>query len=331
MALGGSTTLAKWGNLPQTLYVGQIFSIDIHFLFPMDTNQDIPIIIDNALNVTVRHMDKALKKDNFDIVKRVYFKIDGIPAKLPDISFEYNGIAQKLTGPMLNVSELEAPLDFCGVLAKSLKIVEYESVQYNKNNNLVLMKVKGTYANLEDFHIPYANVQKIKEKDENFPVMQILYYATIPSDYSKVQLSFFNTTTREFQKISLPIVVKDETVSTQSDINPTEDENRMYKIVAAASLGLILFLVGIIKKSVFTSLLGLVLLGFAGYKAMPMESVCVKKGSKIYLLPTKRSTVFKIENKNGRYYKLNEANGYVKIILPNKKIGWVKKDDTCQN
>ena len=327
---GGSTTLAKWENVPNTLYVGQIFGVDIHFLFPLDSNQDIPIFFENGINISIRHIDMAEKK-GIDITKRIYFKVEDIPAKLPDISFEYNGIAQTLPGQMLNVTTLKAPLDFCQVLAKSFKILEYESVQYNKNSNLVLLKVEGEFANLEDFHIPYASIQKIKEKRENFPKMQILYYATIPSQYSRLHLSYFDTTTREFKKISLPIKVKDETVSTQSDINPTEDENRIYKIVATAGFGALFVIFGIFRKKFFTTLLGLLLLGLAGYKAMPLKKVCIKKGTKIYILPTKQSTVFDIAAKESRYFKLNEANGYIKIILPNKKIGWVKKDDTCQN
>ncbi|BCD60413.1 MULTISPECIES: hypothetical protein [unclassified Nitratiruptor] len=330
--LHAATSLAKWDKIPDSLFIGEIFPVTIKFFIPGLTAEDqIPITFENGLNLQVRYAGEPLQIVDGYAVKKIFFKVTGMPAKLPDILFSFEEIQQRLTGLPLQVKQLNAPENFCQVLAKRLEIKEFDSVQYDSTSNLVLMRIVGLYANLEDFKLPFAKLQKIKETNESFPVTDILYYAILPSHFSQLRFSYFDPDTREFKLVSIPIIVKDEIVSTQSDINPTEDKSRYTKIGIFAFLGILFLLYGIWKRGYLWIFIAVIMLGYAGYLLIPAKKVCVKKGSKIYILPTKQSTIFKINRKQNSFFKLNEANGYIKIMLPDKKIGWVRKDDICKN
>ena len=254
-----------------------------------------------------------------------------MPAKLPDVTITYQEYNATLPGEPLAIKELNPPANFCNVLANNLTIVKSKSVQFNKELNLVVLKLEGNLSNLEDFHLPFAKKEEIKEINQTLPSITIIYYAFIPSDITQLRFSYFNLKAREFKTLLLDIKVKDEIVSTQSDISPEEDKNKSVKIALFASLGALLLLIALWKRSLFMGFIGLVSLLYAGYLLLPLKKVCLKAGSKIYILPTKQSTIFRINKEPHTFTKLNEVDGYTKIELQNNKIGWVKNEDLCKN
>ncbi|SMC09745.1 hypothetical protein SAMN05660197_1567 [Nitratiruptor tergarcus DSM 16512] len=328
--LYASAILAEWHKIPQTVFLHQIVPVTIRYL-NSDAENNVSFTFINEQNVSLRAMQESLIQDELYHYKTLYFKILGMHAKLPDIILTTQNYTTTLQGLPLQVNNLNYPRDFCNVLAKNLYIIQHKSVQFNQHVNLVVMKLEGNLSNLEDFAIPYAQKGEIKEINESFPVAQIIYYAFIPAAINELKMSYFNTDKREFQKLSFPIKVKDEIVSTQSDINPAEDKNKTLKITIFVTLGAVLLLLAFWLRSIFNALLALLAFFYAGYLSMPMQRVCLKENSKIYILPTKNSTIFRINHHRQKYVKLNEVSGYVKIELENNKVGWVKHEDLCQN
>ena len=263
--------------------------------------------------------------------KRYYFKALGGSLRLPDAIIETEDYSTRVDGVEMEASFLNPPDNFCAVLAASLKILDHESVQYSKNDNLIVMKLQGELANLEDFTLPYAKKEGLKEKNLSFPSSTIIYYAIVPNSLDRVSFSYFDTKNNEFRTLFVPIVVKDESVSTQSDIRPSEDKNKKVKILLFALAGGVLILLFILKRSIAALIFGIGFLLYAGYLMIPMKKVCVKPGSRIYILPTRQSTVFEKNARRKIYEELNRVNGYVKIKLSDKKVGWVKDEDTCKD
>ncbi len=318
--------MLEWDKLPPLVYQGQIFAATIKYITP-DRRSDIALQLHGANDMKLRYIDPHTTHDDLYFYKKIYFKVTGPNPRLPDISV---GDAT-LQGVPLTFQQLSPPPDYCGVVAKKLRLLEHKEVQFTKQLNLVVMKIEGHMANLEDFHIPYAKKQNFKDINDTFPVMRILYYAFIPADIRKLRISYFDSSTREFKSLFFDIVVHDQTVSTQSNITPNEDKNKFIKIVLLVTLGVLLLVLALWKGSWFAALTGLAMLFFAGYLAIPLAKVCVKPGSRIYILPTKNSTVFAINPTQKIYIKLNETNHYTKIKIDDKKVGWVKDEDLCQN
>jgi hypothetical protein len=59
---------------------------------------------------------------------------------------------------------------------------------------------------------------------------------------------------------------------------------------------------------------------------MPMSKIVLQKGVKLRILPTKNSTIFYITQEQTTADKLLVRDGYIKILLPNKKIGWIDEN-----
>ena len=276
-------------------------------------------------------MDDKLQRDDLYFYKTFYFKVLDQTAKLPDIIIKSSTFSHTLVGKELHIKKLNYPQDFCGVLAKKLSIVKGKSVQFNKELNLIVLKLQSNLGNLEDFTLHIAQKGGIKEFNESFPLNQAIYYAFIPSEITQLKFSYFDTQKREFKRLLFDIHVKDEIVSTQSDLNPSQDKNRVVKIVLTLSTGALLIIFSIWGRSIFLGIIGTLLLLFGAYLSIPLQKVCIKEKSKIYILPTKNSTIFRINETKKEYTKLNEVNGYTKIELDSQLVGWVKNEDICKD
>ena len=63
----------------------------------------------------------------------------------------------------------------------------------------------------------------------------------------------------------------------------------------------------------------------------PLATVCVKEGSPLYIVPTSNSTTSIHIDKRYKTTKLAERNEFVKIEYSNGTIGWIKREDLCDN
>ncbi len=282
-------------------------------------------------NIKLIFGDTPLRHDDLYYYKTFYFKILKEHAKLPTIHIQIDTLFATLPGKEIHATPLKAPKDFCHVLAQKLQLVKHEEVQYNANHNLVVLKLSSILGNLEDFHIPWAKKEKVKELNLSFPKTSVIYYAIVPATLSQLHFSYFNTDKREFHTLRFNIHVKDETVSTQSDIKPAQDKYHLLKLVIFGVVGGILLALGIFKRSFLSFVFGVGMLAYMSYMLIPMQKICVKKGSRIYILPTHNSTAFAILPHSKIFLKLNEVDGYAKIKLSNDKIGWVKDEDICKD
>ncbi len=287
--------------------------------------------MDNGRNVKLIFSNTPVRHDDLYYYKTFYFKMLAAQAKLPTIHIQIDTLFATLPGKEIHATPLKAPKDFCHVLAKKLQLIKHEEVQYNANYNLVVLKLSSILGNLEDFHLPWAKKEKVKELDLSFPKTSAIYYAIVPATLSQLHFSYFNTEKREFRTLRFDIHVKDETVSTQSDIKPAQDKYHLLKLILLGVTGGILLALGIFKRSFLGFLFGVGMLAYMGYMLMPMQKICVKKGSRIYILPTRNSTAFAILPHSKIFLKLNEVDGYAKIKLSNDKIGWVKDEDICKD
>ncbi len=327
--LFASANIVEWKNVPKKLFVNQIFPVTIQFVFPKKAY--IKFIPSGGKNLQLIYDKTPLQHDDLYYYKTLYFKITDTQARLPDVLIEAGMVSYTLPGIPIQASRLNPPKDFCHVLAKTLVLIKHEEVQYNKNFNLVVMKLMSQMGNLEDFHLPFTSKEELKEIKHDFPKTTAIYYAILPASISELHFSYFDTDTREFKTLRMPIKVKDETVSTQSDIKPSVDKHRFTKLILFSLVAGTLLLIGILKRNFFLFLLGVLVAIYVWYNFKPLQKVCLKKGAKIYILPTSNSTIFDISKSSKNYLKLNEANGYTKIQLSKEKIGWVKDEDICKN
>jgi len=320
-------TVGKW-VLPQgEPFLHQIFRVELHFLKAPSPK----VTLQGGEGLSLIYEEGVRSVDSLYLAKSFYFKALGPKILLPSARITTANYTTTISGPSLSSRRLNPPKEFCGVLAKQLQIGEHEAVQYNRESNLIVLHIHGVLANLEDFSLPFAIKEGIKELNITFPTGRMIYYAILPASIDRLKFSYFNTERKEFSHLSIPIQVIDETVSTQTDIKPTEDKNKRLKIVIFLTLGGILGIVALLKRSLGALFLSLAAIAYGSYLLIPIKKVCIERGSKIYILPTKQSTIFEINRERRVYEELRRVNGYIKIKLSREKVGWVREEDSCKD
>ena len=152
-----------------------------------------------------------------------------------------------------------------------------------------------------------------------------MFYTILPKNKKSFKFYYFNTSENKFNKIEIPIILKENIISTQTDINP--NENKFFTptnlfILTLIAISLIIFL---IYQStwllIFPFLFSILIL----IQFIPKGEIVVKKGTKLQILPTSTSTVFYIVKKDTKAKILNKRNNYIKVKIDNK-IGWVNEN-----
>jgi hypothetical protein len=153
------------------------------------------------------------------------------------------------------------------------------------------------------------------------------FHTIIPNNKEEFKFKYFNLIEDNFKYISIPIVVKDSSVSTQIDLNPKDSPFRKYKIILYGSLFLLFLIIYIWRKRFSYVLVVVIFGGLFLYEIKPIGKVTVKGDVKIRILPTKNSTIILKTTSKIKAEKILQRNGFIKIIFNNNKIGWIKNED----
>ena len=319
--------------VPSKVYVGELFKIKVKAIIANDDFEEMTNSFEETEHLTVINPDAKWKwfSDNI-FYNTFYMKVDDITAKLPSLSLNIYQNSLKIDSQTLeaitpSIIKLNSTKYFSGVIAQSLKVLKKRTTRFDDKNLIVVLEIEAKIANLDDFSLEWVTRDGIDSSSKNLPYFKIFYYAIVPDYTKEFTFSYFDKDTNRFEKISLPIVVADEEISTQIDINPAKSSLQIYKDGAygLVALGLILLFIKRRRKTYIVLLAMLVALFI--YNKNPFNSVKVAKGSQMKILPIEKSTVFYVTSRTLYAQKLHEKDKYIKIILPNGKIGWIEKDE----
>ena len=226
--------------------------------------------------------------------------------------------------------------NFSNVIAKNLEIMTHKTKQYTNNQLLTILELKAEQGNLEDFHLKSFKDQGVNFIEENSINQRAIYYAIIPIYTKKISFEYYNSDMNNFVKIQSQVVLKNELVSTQTDLNPNNSNILLYKKILSGSFSLLFFLLYVLRRrflSIFMALIFLII--FILYN-LPNEVLKVKKNSNIYILPTNNSTVFYKLDKIQKVEILNKKDDFLKIFFKKSNtqkeiIGWVKENNIVKN
>lgn len=222
--------------------------------------------------------------------------------------------------------ELVGSEHFCGVMAKDFQLKKTKATTYDKRHNLMVLNIQAHYSNLDDFSLSRYERQGIESHEHSWPQSEIIYFAIIPKELQQFTLEYFDLESRGFKTIRIPNIIQDERISTQSDIRP----KKTYQLYKIASLSLFIVIFGILfifHRRTIHAVIMLVFIVLLAYLLIPQKVLELKKGASLHLLPSPKSTVFYIPPHNIKAKELMRRHGYIKIHLPNDKIGWVKESD----
>ncbi len=321
-------------NIPSHLYIGEIFPLTIK-LTPVEIasgNIEYTLQNEEGIRVFSPTPRRVVKADG--VYDTFYFLVQASNVRLPDVTATVTSTganSNAINGTSLIASTLTPPATFANVLADSFKIIDYKTTAYNQESNIVVFTAMARRCNIGTFSLPNTIKQGFESKLPNVEESQVTYYAIIPNTQQSLEFTIFNLAKNRYESIMIPIVVDDDIVSTQSDLSPTDSRHTELKVGAAAILGVIFIALYYWRRKPWYLAASVAPLFFVVFTLLPNSSVCVKKGSPLYILPIKNGTIFEVTMEESNIEAENQVGEFTKIRLENKKVGWVKQRDICSN
>lgn len=326
---------------PEKIFKNQRFEIVLKAIITTNYYDRIETNFIDSKNMDVINAESEwFKNEDKTFENKFYFKAYEDDFILPtfQVSLYKNDIlveVQELKPKKTQFSEIGKNINnYSSVIAKNLVINAHKTKQYNNEELITIFDMNGLESNLEDFYIKGVKEQGISKIDDNYPEQNLLYYLVLPVHTKKIDFSYYNSFEKRYITVKVPIILENELVSTQTDLNPNKSNLLLYKKIAFGSAVVVFFVIFVFKRKKIFLIFGLISLILLLIYVMPNQTNILKKDSYIYILPTKKSTIFQKTNRDYTVEVSIQRGDFIKIIFnqDNKSmIGWVKKDDLLKN
>lgn len=309
LSLFANDAIVKFENLKPSYYQNQIAEFDIRIGLAQK---------DNIRVIPTRKMSISLKKQN-DYLYIAHVKTK-ITDPMPSIIIRGNNLNKKIDlNKYVKIMKLPRNKLFCNVLADKLEIKNAIASKYKDDKIILSFDINCKNCNIEDFKLPFE--QKLTIKAPGIAS----YYVIIPQNTKRLTFDYFNLKKNSFETVTIPVVLKDETISTQTNVNV--EEKTFFTPLNIFLLALIAFtlIIFLIYRKIWLLIFPLALAGVLVYPYVPKGEVTLPAKTKMYILPTKQSSVIYITNHPIKAKVIKRVNDYLKVKVDNK-IGWVKNE-----
>jgi len=321
----------KYSYVPKQVYENQVFPVTVlcssecsdatpHFTFDEVSNiqplSDVPSVILNG-------------SESF---YTFYFKAGQIDVRIPRLFIENHGHEVTLDPQTVSLGTLKIRDDFCGVLAADMKIENSQVSNYDEENHLVILSIEALEANLEDMYLNNVLESGIEHIQRDRSKVFAEFYFVVPEKQKQIKFTYFNTIKNQYVYLKTPIELVNNTVTTQTDLNPTEDSFELLKKYSLMTLLGFFFLMFLFKRDFFYLVLAVISLITLLTLYIPHAKICVKQGAPLYILPTETSTISTKVDVEYTTAELGEHGDYKKVEYHNTGIiGWIKNEDICKD
>ena len=325
----------NYQKTPDRVIKGEIFFITIKTLSTVKDFTDITYKLSSYQGLRLLNNQPKRDKDSKYYYDTFYFLTTSSSARLPNITATLHTnkkISYKKTtlkGKKLKVVTLNPKKNFSNIVADSLELVEYKTTVYDDKHNIIVFVATAVNSDIKAFKLQNIFKQGIESISESHFKSKIIYYAVINKEIEKFSFSYFNLQENKFSLINIPIIVHDDSVTTQSDLKPKDQSRERLKMAIAGAFAFIAFIFILWRKKYIYLFFIIVPLAYIAYIAKPSKEVCIKVGAQIYLLPVDNGTIFETTTQKYLLQKEGSVKKFVKVKLLNEKIGWVKNEDLC--
>jgi hypothetical protein len=333
-------------NLPKVIYLnyektpsrvlkGEIFSVTIKALSTVKEFMDITYALSDSKGLKLLSNSPLRGTDSKYYYETFHFLATSDTIRLPDITATLIGYKDEvyrtttLQGRALNAILLNPKKNFSNIVANSFEILEYKTTNYDTIHNIVIFVATATNCDISALNLSGVYKQGIESITESYFDSKITYYAIIDKKLENLSFSYFNLEKNKFIPIYIPIIVEDDSVTTQSDLKPKNQSHEILKMAVAAAIAIVALLVILLRKKYIYLVFVILPLAYIVYLGVPSKEICIKENSNIYLLPLANGTIFETTSSRYHLQKEDEIKGWIKVQLKDEKIGWVKNEDIC--
>ena len=321
-------------EIPDRVIKGEVFSITIKTISTIKNYDTITYTFKNRRGLRVLNTIPYREEKGKYLLETFKFIATRNVARLPDITASLQGNrtyeTTTLVGKKLNVISLNPKRDYANVIAQSFELIDYKTTVYDPKHNIIVFTAKATNSDLQTIKFQNVFKQGVESITKNtFIEPKVTYFVVINKDLEKFSFSYFNLEKNRFMGITIPIIVDDDSVTTQTDLKPKDQSKEKLKMNIAAGVAFLIFVIAIWRKKYIYIILIAFPIVYVIYFAMPSKIICIKQGSTIHLLPVNNGTIFETTQTEYKLQKEGSATGFTKVKLHNEKIGWVKNEDLC--
>lgn len=298
-----------------------------------DASEDDASESTRAQNMAITNQSVALSgQKTYEIT--YIFKITAKSARIP--AFEVSALSSdgsyvdSATSEAINLeaNDLYQNKNYVGVIADDLALGIYKAKPYDEYNNLLAFEITASGANLEDFKLPNVEKQGIERSNFSATKSSAIFYAILPRSIQNLNFEYFSLSTNRFEQIRIPVISTAQNVATQENLKP-KNTYLMYWTLFIVGVIVTLVLLSFFAKRLRKILwvLSAIVFCYLLYYLFYTKTATLAPKTNIWILPTHNSTLLETISKPMDIKIIGEHGQYYKIITPDEKIGWIRKDD----
>ena len=334
--LQSKTIYTKYTQIPEIVYTKQRFSVTIQANI-LISQANIPY----RISTNIDKESSSLKLLTQDIIwyklndnlyeSNLQFKVIKDYVKLPKITIslidEENEEIDKSTLKNQKIIYRKIAINqkkYSNIIASQFEVRSIKTKQYTNKELIHVLAIKATNSNLEEFNLSAFKNQGIKVIDSISNTQMLYYFIITPISQRSINFNYFNTKKNMFVDVNLPINIEEKLVSTQTDLNPYENDMQIYKSIAVSVVVMFFLMIYYFKREFFFLFFAVLFMTLLIYMMYPNEIIHLKKGEKVYILPTQNSTIFSILKSDKDVQILIKKDKFSKVLFKNNSIGWIK-------
>jgi len=326
----------KYTKIPKIVYTKQRFSVTIqaHILISRAN-------IAYRISTNIDKQNSSLELLNEDIIwykvndnlyeSTLQFKVTNDNVQLPKITIslidDENEFIDKSVLQNKKIIYRKIAINqkkYSNIIASEFEVKNIKTKQYTNKELIHVLSIKAVNSNLEEFYLSAFENQGTKVLNSISNTQMLYYFIITPISQRSIDFNYFNTKENRFIDIGLAINIEEKLVSTQTDLNPYENDMKIYKSVAIAMIVLFFLMVYFFKREFFFLFFAVLFMTLLIYMLYPNKSFVLNEDVKVYILPTQNSTVFNILGKEQRVQLLIKKDKFSKVLFENGSIGWIK-------
>lgn len=323
----------SYDKVPQRVIKGEIFPITLKSLSTVKEFDNIKYEFSNFYGLKILTETPQREKrgkyfyDTFQLIStKSRAKLPDVTASLED-SDEYDSTV--ISGEKLNIITLNPKKNFSNIIANDLELLEYKTTSFDKEHNIIVFVVTAINSDINAMNFQNVYKQGIESIHDSYETAKITYFIVIDKRLENFTFSYFNLLTNRYKSLTMPIIVDEDSVTTQSDLKPKDQSRQRLKMGIVAILTLLSFIFIVFRKRYIYLTLLIFPVVYIIYLAIPDQEICIKEGTQIRLLPVDNGTIFETTSSKQTLLKEGKSQNFVKVKLKNERIGWVKNEDIC--
>ena len=269
-------------DVPTRIIKGEIFSVVIRILSTESDFYELNYNLNNSVGLKSLNAIPFREEKGKFYYDTFHFLAQSTGARLPDFEAfitSFDGTVHRPTtlgGQKLNIVALNPKKNFSNIVANAFVLDEYKTTSYDSNHNIIVFVATAYNTDISSFHLKNVYKQGIESFTNDLIESKITYFAVIQKEIENFKFTYFDLIDNKFRSVNIPIIVNDDSVTTQTDLKPKDQSREKLKMLIAIAVALVMLIIIVATKKYIYSFALILPIAYAMYTYVPAKEVCIK-------------------------------------------------------